>query len=415
MEISTIQQDAFARIIKHEIDKPIESIVALNKIGNKVQVNNEFTVFYNFRELEKFINDRTTTIHTLSYFSNPNPTDYNGVFTNSKEYNTILQKMHFLTNQISQETNPSRSDILRLNYYALKKQLDQAKTYFNIKKEDTWLCRHMSFAYILNLFELNLQQASRFFCSDEQKYLHKQVDSETNKMVAANFNIQKQLVTENVTIENLIACKNYLNSKHIFYIDDYLNNVLSKIKHYSIDTKLSDIGIQFKDIFPCSCKLKKDKTDSEFTQICNAINLTICFSKNLFPVRDYSFNTDMLNYNLSFLSINSFTQYLQQQCYRFYYSSPINHQEKYILTTKNHMMSFKITRQVDAVEILFFDINSGLREKAFRITHGEYHREINILNFIDMEALISYGILQCNDYNLTTMSCYRVNNLEGNL
>ena len=79
------------------------------------------------------------------------------------------------------------------------------------------------------------------------------------------------------------------------------------------------------------------------------------------------------------------------------------------------MMSFKITRQVDAVEILFFDINCGLREKVFRITHGEYHREINILNFIDVEALISYDMLQYNDYDLATMSCYRVNNIEGNL
>jgi hypothetical protein len=413
MEISTIQQDAFARIIKHEIDKPIESIVALNKIGNKVQVNNEFTVFCNFRELEKFILDRTTTIHTLSFFSNPNPTDYNGVFTNSKEYNTILQKMHFLNNQISQETNPSRSDILRLNYYALKKQLDQAKTYFKIKKEDTWLCRHMSFAYILNLFELNLQKASSFFCSDEQKYLHKQIDSEINKMLATTFNIQTQLFTENLTIENLIACKNYLNSKHIFCLDDYFNNALSKIKHYSIDTKLSDIGIQLKDIFPCS--LLKDKTGSELTQLCNAINLVVFFSRGLPPVCDHSLNTDMLKYNLSFHSINSLTQYLQRQCHRFYYSSPINHQEKYLLTTESHMVAFKITRQVDAVEILFFDINCGLREKVFRITHGEYHREINILNFIDVEALISYDMLQYNDYDLATMSCYRVNNIEGNL
>ena len=423
MESSTVQryslaqQYGLAERVQHEIDNPLKLLVALNKIGNTVQVNNEFTVFNNFQELEKFLFDRKVTIHTLSFFSNLNTTPYNKVFTNFKEYNlriiSIQQKIQFLTHKISQETNPYIRNLLIIDCDMLKEQLNQIRGYFNSNKLDTWVCRHMAFAYIFDLFGSNFQEANNFFCSDNLKYIHKQIDIEINKMVAANLAITAQLFAENLTIENLIACENYLNSKNIFCLDDHINNILSNIENYSINTKLSDIGLHFKKIFESS--LREGKTDSEAAEIDHAIKLIDYFCKSLLPTCNHSFHTDMLRYDLSFHSINSFNQYLQQQCCRLYYKCPLNYQEKYILTTKNHMMSFKIVHQVDAVEIFFFDINYSLKEKVFRITHGEYHKEINILNFLATETLIEYGVLECDDDNLATMVCYRVNNFEGDL
>jgi hypothetical protein len=422
MESSTVQQyslaqqSALTKKAKYELENPINLIVAQNKIGNKVQVNNEFTAFYNFQELKKFIFDRKTTIHTLSFFSNQNTTSYNTTFNNSQEHNikiiSLLQNMQILTNKISQETNPHIRNLLKLNYDTLTEQLDQKINYLKVTDKDVWVCRHMAFAYILDFFEIDIQKASIFFCSDEPKHLHEQIDLELTKICKVNDNIYIKLFAENLTIANLLASKNYLNSKNIFCLDDYINNVLSHLDNYSINTKLSDIGIQIKDILS---SIERKETDSENAQIYHAIEILCYFYKSLLPMCNHSFHTGMLKYDLSYHSINSFSQYLQQQCYRFYYRCPVNYQEKYILVTKNHMMSFKITRKVETVEISFFDINHGFREIIFHITNGEYHREINLLNFIDLQALTTYKILEYDDYNLATMSCYRVNNLDGNL
>jgi hypothetical protein len=418
-----LAQAAEEQRLEREIFEPARKIQEILETGTRVSVNHALSFTRDINKLSEFLVINNTTVRTYSYFSTPNSMRYNSQLTTSEELNDIIIKKLFarsemkcLSSCIGKEVNKSIHKRLRVIYEMVgeeyqKLDLSSQTTDDNIK---TFVCRHLSFAYIFGIIQVENINIIEYFSTsrsddtglatmyDKLEKMTDFISYNIGIIVSENFN-------KNITFSNLIDWHKELNLMGMHAFDDAIEPVLKFVKTQQLHQKIS------KSTLKCITEKLATETSIEKQQQMQQENHYLnCISRKAYPIVNNCFESteDNLGFSCSSFSIATFVQFIHEDCQYIYYNEPFNYEEKYLIYTVNHAMGLKIKHEQDGIVIKFYDPNKG-NEKIICITHGDYAKEITISDFFNKKQLELYKILLMDNYELPTILCIRAIDLHN--
>ena len=423
-------QQALAQVaenqrLEKEVFEPARKIQIILKTGTKVNVNHQLSFTRDINKLSKFLVFNNTTVHTYSYFSMPQSMNYNMQLTTSEALNRIrIQKLYdlseiralsFLRDHEVDTTMHESLSIIHAMVGREYRELQESECLFQAadKKIKTFVCRHLSFAYIFGLIEVENINIIEYFSTSrsDATRLNTMHDKLENMVVFVSDALEiicRKSFFKNMTIGNLIDIQKELHFKGLHALDDMFEKILKSTKICSRDQKVGNIGYLLQN------KLLSKVSIEEKQQIDEEYNYFLGCGWTLYPIVNSYFDSTeyKCGFCISTFSINSFLEFIHETCQHIYYNKPINHEEKYLFFTPNHVVGFKIKHQEDGVIIKFYDPNE-CNEKIICITHGDYAKEITISDFFDRRQLEAYHILCKDNYDLHYILCSRVVDLHS--